>query len=1703
MDTALPAPKSADTPLAAKAHRYPGTRAFQDKELDRRLFTGRDAEIRELCQRIVSHRIVVLYATSGTGKSSLLKAGVFPELRARGYLPLDVRFDFAKERTLGKQLDAEVQRECARPDQGATLIDAPSDSPTFEAYFDQAEFWGTRGPMVPVLVLDQFEDVFKRHEDSAIAKQIAQAQAGLFKEIAGLITSQRDMRLVLSLREDSIGTLLAMGGEIPGLTHHSLQLLPLSTEAAVDAIKLPATKDFGEHNELYTPRFECDDAAVRALTTWLAEKSRAVIKDTARGEGGGVETFVLQIFCEHIEAHAIRETAAGRTGTFTTALFGGKGKKEAVLRDYYHGKLLRFLVSRTQEEADKLDLQQLENRWLLPRLANRFMFNPLRSWRVLNLLERDLLTSDGGRRPARRDDIMRRRKLHDWEVTWLEAKRLVRSEPFGGHNLLNLSHDQLAAAIHQMSLLRLVRRQLYMITALMVAMATIAGAAVWIKSAREATAKAVALAKEQSTLRDVADNLRKEAAAAALERADEQSGIDALATLAVAVKTLTSDDTAFFQLVDTAMSAGISIPLGYTQLFNDLDRSGGVKAEVLADRDGDHYGLLHGDKLEISSISGRDDPRKITVSKEIINGAYALGNGGQTVVAITKRSSSNTPSRIESSKQGMANQALALHVHPGDKWQPSIEVNLSSSENLHEVSLSPKAQWLVMANSERADLLCWDLKGNALPHPLDKKSTLIRYLCFPKQDDMVVALADSVTAQESESQSTLAFLKQKDSSEWLPIGLKDVRAAEFSTEGGWLAVFHGDEVSFYSRAKLEGNSLVASQTLPLTKNAPRKLSVGAPTFFANNQRMVLSSRTKNEFEDLVVVEFSYFRLGSNGEWQLEFSASTIDSDATRLLRFGTRFAEASDYLDRPTRWQFDPTGRWASTPSQIIDILGRPSQRFRYPWQDIYLTEEEVSPRVSQFRNLRPSSNLGYWLPSTSAGTPSLRLLDTSGALADWSNASTPVLRPSPRLLGSPTRKAQIAPDGACLMIWDDDSRWAGTASMKDQSAPGLGITLPEGWTVLNITASKYLLAYSESRQSLQVWDLATPEAPHAMEEIKLSADIDLQPSRDNALVNVAGDRIFIADSRSELLWQFVFTTMDWTSLPAQRVIDLPHGWILQRQPTESGDGDDPTVSTEFDATLVQASSPDKPQHLNLRSDTTVMRTTTDGRGLLIVSPETSKSTSRRRFPQLLLRYHEFTAGGGLKAPREWRLNGDAEVDDMVISLDLRWCAALESGSIPRLWDLQFPLDEPSRGLPALPIGDWGLERYYMEIIPSGDIAKRSLAIVPESHELVIQGNDKVLRIRFSEWLPGTTEEERTDRKRFAELMATLTSERDFRAAMLSGGASNETISPGKVLFERFGKEMTNESLARVTAWLMGDYSLKEHPFATRPIDDWISERLKVETLGDTQQAFEASPADPRVLRQLGKFSGKEFDTRSPIYSSEACFTFAKENSPVSEHAVIDAEWAQASPQRGKLFLDKVFQDTEYAPFKTYGKMKILQQVQEKLRSLGYYQGTPDGQFSGAAQAIIRWQNATAQPPSGVLSMHALKQLGLVGLQEQQAPSLAGRWLGTYKYSAGGGEVKFDLVIADSKGGAGFTGVYSEPHSGFGTAGPDGLMHGSVSGSVIAVEADDRVRIRFAKTYEFFEQPPVQYEGTLNPVTGKAAGSWGGRKGTFTLKRQP
>ena len=65
-------------------------------ELNSNIFYGRDEEIQHLSNDIFHNIQTIIYGPSGTGKTSLIRAGIFKVARANGYLPVYIRLSHDK-----------------------------------------------------------------------------------------------------------------------------------------------------------------------------------------------------------------------------------------------------------------------------------------------------------------------------------------------------------------------------------------------------------------------------------------------------------------------------------------------------------------------------------------------------------------------------------------------------------------------------------------------------------------------------------------------------------------------------------------------------------------------------------------------------------------------------------------------------------------------------------------------------------------------------------------------------------------------------------------------------------------------------------------------------------------------------------------------------------------------------------------------------------------------------------------------------------------------------------------------------------------------------------------------------------------------------------------------------------------------------------------------------------------------------------------------------------------------------------------------------------------------------------------------------------------------------------------------------------------------------------------------------------------------
>ena len=254
------APSSFAWPAKDKpnAEPYPGLSALGED--DTGIFFGRDADIMsgltklQLVRRRGSPRLFVIEAASGAGKSSYLRAGLWPRLqRDRDFAPLAILRPAQGILTgpdgLGFQLAPWFSRYGRPKTPGAinAAVGGAGDAGSTEAFgaliaeattactASQRATAPDARPPAPLIAIDQGEELFAA-EDAQESAHFLQLLAGLLKVASDGV----DPYVLITIRADSVERLLQRIAELGLEAPEPLYLLPLSPGAYRDVILRPA-----------------------------------------------------------------------------------------------------------------------------------------------------------------------------------------------------------------------------------------------------------------------------------------------------------------------------------------------------------------------------------------------------------------------------------------------------------------------------------------------------------------------------------------------------------------------------------------------------------------------------------------------------------------------------------------------------------------------------------------------------------------------------------------------------------------------------------------------------------------------------------------------------------------------------------------------------------------------------------------------------------------------------------------------------------------------------------------------------------------------------------------------------------------------------------------------------------------------------------------------------------------------------------------------------------------------------------------------------------------------------------------------------------------------------------------------------------------------------------------------------------------------
>jgi WD40 repeat protein len=288
---------------------FVGPRPFE--KADKELFFGRDHETTELLSLIVAHPVVLLYAQSGAGKTSMLNAGLIPALEGEG---LEV---FPPARVSG----AEIYENGLDSISNIYIFNAltrwidDNQEPEEIQRLSLAEFLATRDhltdeegwPSLRVIIFDQFEEIFTSHQEfrehrKAFFDQIRVAlegergkrpKSGQLKLEQARLKGDSLLRVLLVIREDYLAQMDAYAPQLPEKLRTRFRIERLREDAALAAVTCPLTST--NSHRVFAPgvaeRLVKDLTKVRVET--FAGKTEVVM-------GEFVEPVQLQVVCRRL-----------------------------------------------------------------------------------------------------------------------------------------------------------------------------------------------------------------------------------------------------------------------------------------------------------------------------------------------------------------------------------------------------------------------------------------------------------------------------------------------------------------------------------------------------------------------------------------------------------------------------------------------------------------------------------------------------------------------------------------------------------------------------------------------------------------------------------------------------------------------------------------------------------------------------------------------------------------------------------------------------------------------------------------------------------------------------------------------------------------------------------------------------------------------------------------------------------------------------------------------------------------------------------------------------------------------------------------------------------------------------------------------------------------------------------------------------------
>jgi hypothetical protein len=210
-------------------------------------FFGRESFVKQLAIAIRQQELVAVVGSSGSGKSSVVFAGLLPQLRQEGdwLITPAIRPGLQPFDELARALIPLLEMQMSETDR---LLEARKLSEALQQKpFDLSSILNRIGQKDPtksrlLLVVDQFEELYSAEIDDQTRRLFVDGLLRVLKASRGKSGSQANVKMVLTLRADFMGRVLDYRPLADALQDRDLKLGPMTQQELVMAIQRPAGK---------------------------------------------------------------------------------------------------------------------------------------------------------------------------------------------------------------------------------------------------------------------------------------------------------------------------------------------------------------------------------------------------------------------------------------------------------------------------------------------------------------------------------------------------------------------------------------------------------------------------------------------------------------------------------------------------------------------------------------------------------------------------------------------------------------------------------------------------------------------------------------------------------------------------------------------------------------------------------------------------------------------------------------------------------------------------------------------------------------------------------------------------------------------------------------------------------------------------------------------------------------------------------------------------------------------------------------------------------------------------------------------------------------------------------------------------------------------------------------------------------------------